>query len=81
MLFFLPQCSVSCWLEAWRDDSKMKQYYAMFLHFFSLCTFCSQTQIKPDPVAKKEYFSQAFCESPVDATKPNKKKEDKNKTD
>ena len=32
----------------------------------------SLLQIKPDPVAKKEYFSQAFCESPVDPPKSDK---------
>lgn len=42
-----------------------------------LCFFLL-VQIKPDPVAKKEYFSQAFCESPVDATKPKKTTEDNN---
>ncbi|XP_064404972.1 peroxiredoxin-2-like [Halichondria panicea] len=31
--------------------------------------------IKPDPVAKKEYFSQAFCENPEQTTTKKEKKE------
>lgn len=32
-------------------------------------TIMSLLQIKPDPVAKKEYFSQAFCESETPSPK------------
>ena len=77
-VFFFISPSVPCWLEAWRDDSKLNQYLLYVKIYF---TTCFSAQIKPDPVAKKEYFSQAFCESPVDGAKPDKKTNDKNKTD
>ena len=33
-------------------------------------------QIKPDPIAKKEYFTQAFCEVEMPASKARKKEEE-----
>lgn len=35
-------------------------------------------QIKPDPIAKKEYFSQAFCEVQMPSPNARKKKKEEN---